>query len=148
MINQIILTLSVPSVEETAAWYKRVLGWQGHFDTFDEAGHCLFGSVMLQETPFAGFNLVRITGRTTTEACDYCASWIYVEDVDAIYRRVTDARWPVETAPENQFWGERLFRLRDLNGNHLVITQSIEEIGLDEIRERHAVMRDGVGHRA
>lgn len=56
MINRIVLTLHVPSVEATAAWYERLLGWQGHFDTFDTAGHCLFGSVMLQPTPFVGFN--------------------------------------------------------------------------------------------
>jgi uncharacterized glyoxalase superfamily protein PhnB len=33
-------------------------------------------------------------------------------------------------ACEDQFWGERLFRLRDLNGNQLVITQSIENVDL------------------
>jgi catechol 2,3-dioxygenase-like lactoylglutathione lyase family enzyme len=28
----------VPSVEDTAAWYERILGRKGHFDTFNEAG--------------------------------------------------------------------------------------------------------------
>ncbi len=45
MINQIVLTLHVPSIEDTTAWYERILGWKGHFDTFNEAGQCLFGSV-------------------------------------------------------------------------------------------------------
>jgi uncharacterized glyoxalase superfamily protein PhnB len=137
MINQIVLTLHVTSVEETAAWYERVLGWKSHFDTFDEAGRCLFGSVMLQECPFAGFNLARSAERQDLEANSHCSSWIYVEDVDAVYGRVVEQRWPVETMPEDQFWGERLFKLRDLNGNHLVVTQQIEELELAEIRERH-----------
>jgi catechol 2,3-dioxygenase-like lactoylglutathione lyase family enzyme len=50
IVDQIILTLHVPSIEDTAAWYERILGWKGHFDTFDEAGQCLFGSVMLRES--------------------------------------------------------------------------------------------------
>ena len=28
--------LSVPSIEDTAAWYERVLDWEGAYDTFDE----------------------------------------------------------------------------------------------------------------
>ena len=36
VVNQIILCMNVPSIEETATWYARVLGWTGHFDTFDQ----------------------------------------------------------------------------------------------------------------
>lgn len=137
LINQIVLTMHVPSIEDTIAWYERILGWKGHCDTSNAAGQCLFGSVLLQERPAVGFNLARSIEADALGVCKHCSSWIYVQDVDAIYNRVVDQGWPVETAPENQFWGERLFRLRDLNGNQLVIVQSIEEVGLEQIRERH-----------
>ncbi len=140
MINQIVLTLHVPSIVDTAAWYERILGWKGHFDTFNEAGLCLFGSVLLKESPPVGFNLSLSGASKALEQCNHCSSWIYVEDVDAIYCRVMEQGWPVETAPENQFWGERLFKLRDMNGNQLIIAQQIEDIGLEEIRERHQAM--------
>jgi len=141
--NQIILTLHVPSIEDTAAWYERILGWKGHFDTFNEAGQCLFGSVMLKENPFVGFNLTRSMESKAGEKCNHCSSWVYVEDVDAVYRRVLEQGWPVETAVEDQFWGERLFKLRDMNGNQLIITQQIEDIGPEEIQERHDKMLNG-----
>ncbi len=144
MINQIVLTLHVPSIEDTAAWYERILGWKGHFDTFNEAGQCLFGSVLLNESPPVGFNLSLSGESKALEQCNHCSSWIYVEDVDVIYRRVMGQGWPVETAIENQIWGERLFKLRDLNGNQLIIAQQIEDIGLEEIRERHQeILREG-----
>ena len=137
IVGQIILTLHVPSVEDTAAWYERILGWKGHFDTFDEAGQCLFGSVMLRERPFVGFNLARSVESEALGKCNHCSSWIYVQDVDAIYSRAVEQGWSVETEIANQFWGERLFRLRDVNGNQLVVVQQIEDVGLEEIRERH-----------
>lgn len=143
VVNRIILTLHVPSIEKTAAWYERVLGWQGHFDTFDDEGHALFGSVMLQAKPFVGLNLAqsaRDGAGEAPETCDHGSIWIYVEDVDAIYRRVMDEGWPIETPIADQFWGERLFKMRDLNGNQLVLVQQIEEIGLEEIRERHRTL--------
>lgn len=136
-INKIVLTLHVPSIEDTAVWYERFLGWKGHFDTFDKTGQCLFGSVTPEASPSVGFNLARSAESKDLETCTHCASWIYVENVDAIYSRIIEQGWPVETVIEDQFWGERLFRLRDINGNQLVITQPIEDIGLEEIRERH-----------
>jgi uncharacterized glyoxalase superfamily protein PhnB len=135
-VTQIILTLHVPSVEQTAAWYEQILGWQGHYDTFNRAGECLFGSVALQRDPWVGFNLAR-SDATATGPCDHCASWIYIDNVDAVYARVMEQGWPVESEVEDKFWGDRVFKLRDVNGNALVIAQPVETLSLDEIRERH-----------
>lgn len=126
VVDQIVLTLQVPSIEETAAWYERMLGWERHYDIFDDEGHCLFGSVALQTEPFVGFNLSRAPQTVSGEVGAHCASWIYVADVAAIYERVINEGWPVEAALKDQPWGERLFQLRDLNGHQLVIVQQIE----------------------
>ncbi len=40
--------LHVPSIEENAAWYERVLGWQYQYDVCDDQGRCLFGGVFLK----------------------------------------------------------------------------------------------------
>ncbi len=144
IIQKIILTLYVPSVEGTAAWYERVLGWRGHFDTFDEQGCCLFGSVMKKGAPALRLNLSRSEELEEGEVCHHCSIWVYVEDVDAVYTRVLVQGWPVESEIVNQFWGERQFRIRDLDGNELVFVQQIEDIGLEEIRARsRALSRKG-----
>ena len=65
-----------------------------------------------------------------------------VEETAAWYERVVAQGWPVDSGPQDQFWGERLFRLKDLNGHPLVITQPVEELGLDEIRRRSEALRE------
>ncbi len=105
------------------AWYGRILGWKAAFDAFDSEGKGLFGSVMLQENPWVGINLAR--GSSNQNRCEHASIWIYVENVDVIYQRVQEQRWPVEAALKDEFWGDRLFRIRDLNGNELVIAQKV-----------------------
>jgi hypothetical protein len=119
-----------------------VLGWQSHYDTFDNAGQCLFGSVYLQDEPWLGFNVSRAINQPVEGQCHHFTCWIYVTDVDAVYNRVSAAGWSVESPPENQFWGERLFRMRDLNGIQLIFSQKVEDIDLDEIRARHQKLRE------
>lgn len=44
---------------------------------------------------------------------------IHVSDVDAMYRRVRDAGFAVETEPADAPWGERFFHVRDPDGHEL-----------------------------
>lgn len=43
----------------------------------------------------------------------------FVEDVDAVYKQVTDAGYATETQPDNGSWGERYFHVRDPDGHEL-----------------------------
>jgi uncharacterized glyoxalase superfamily protein PhnB len=142
LVDQIILTLHVPSIEDTAAWYQRVLGWRGHFDTFDEQDQCLFGSVALRDEPFTGFNLRRASGPT---GCAHFTAWVYVEDVDQVYARVNASGWQMISAPQDQFWGERTLQLTDLNGFQLVFAEQTENVDLDEIRRRQVDLKKSSG---
>jgi len=135
-VDYVLLTLNVPSIEDTVAWYERVLGWKGHYDVFDESGHCTFGSVMLREDPFKGFNLSRASETMVQGGCPHCAAWIYTDNVDAVYLRVLENGWTTETTPANQFWGDRTFSLRDVNGFQLIFAQQVESLDLEAIRQR------------
>ncbi len=44
---------------------------------------------------------------------------VYVDDVDAFYRRVVDAGLHPESVPADATWGERYFHLRDPDGHEL-----------------------------
>jgi catechol 2,3-dioxygenase-like lactoylglutathione lyase family enzyme len=149
-IDKIEITLNVPSVEETVAWYEEVLGWRGHFDTFDGEGHCLFGSVMLGDVgavtegreDFRGFNLSRrAPDRASGEAgAGLASALVYVDDVDAVHERVVAAGHEPDAPPQDQPWGGRTFALRDLNGFLILFAQQTESPSLEEIRRR---VRDG-----
>lgn len=140
------IVLVVPSLEETAAWYQRVLGWSGHFDVFDTDGKANFGSVNGggSSEDFKGFNLIRYTGdiRDYHSGQRHFNAHVYVDNVDALYRQVVESGWKPDTGLEDQFWGGRTFRLTDLNGFHITFAQMVEQVELDEVRERYEQIRD------
>ncbi len=147
VVEKIETILTVPSIEETAAWYECVLGWNGHLDTFDAQGHCQFGSVFQGEMagageetkPVAGFNLSRFGGDAASysNGRTHFTAFILVDDADAVYARVVEGGMIPDTAPENQPWGGRTFTMRDLNGFALTFYQMVEQVSLEEIRQRY-----------
>jgi lactoylglutathione lyase len=53
-------------------------------------------------------------GGETEEAFGY---WVYVDDVDATIQALQASGAPVESAPQDQPWGERVATTRDPGGN-------------------------------
>ncbi len=51
---------------------------------------------------------------------------IHVADVDAVYRRATEAGLAPENAPRDAPWGERFFHIRDPDGNELSFARPLE----------------------
>jgi predicted enzyme related to lactoylglutathione lyase len=145
-VNKIEINLTVPSIEETIAWYERVLGWSGGCDTYDAQGRGTFGDVVCGEhtqdpsgkEPAMGFNLERSSGDTETyrrEHPDFSA-FVKVDDVDAVYAHVLASGTATNGPPQDQLWGSRLFSMVDLNGFHLIFYQMVEQLSIDDIRER------------
>jgi len=134
-VNKVEVILTVPSIEETQAWYARVLGWQGYCDAHDDEGHCEFGCVMRCELesvadgrPLTGFNLSRY-GEVPPYRRDYghCTLFVQVDDVDAAYARVLESGAEIDAPLAAQPWGGRTFSLYDLNGFHLTLYQLDED---------------------
>ena len=135
-VDKVEVILTVPSIEETAAWYERVLGWTGHYDVFDAEGRCQFGSVMRGEK---GFNLSRAPEEITSYSNDDAnfTALIAVDDVDAVYAKVVESGVAPDSAPENQLWGGRTFSMRDFDGFRLTFFQQVETVTIEEVRRRH-----------
>ncbi len=150
-VDKVEVILTVPSIEETGAWYERVLGWTAHYDTFDAQGRCNFGSVMLgdaeavmrEEAPFTGMNLSRFQedAEAYGEPAHFTAL-IRVDDVDALYARVVEKGVTPPSPPRNEPWGGRAFGMRDLNGFVLSFYQLVEQVPIEEIRRRYEEARD------
>lgn len=129
-VIKVEVILTVPSIEETQAWYKRVLDWEGDCDVQDEEGRCGFGCVirgdlesMADGRPLTGFNLGRFQGDAGSYAREqgHCTLFVKVDDVDEVYARVVESGVPIDAPLEAQPWGGRTFSLRDLNGFHLTL---------------------------
>ena len=135
-VNTVEVILTVPSIEETQAWYERVLGWAGYCDVRDEKGRCGFGCVMRGELesvadgrPLTGFNLSRFQGDTATYGKDngHCTLFVKVDDVEEVYAHVVGSGVTFDAPLEAQPWGGKTFSLYDLNGFHLTLDQLDEE---------------------
>lgn len=147
VVKKVETILTVPSIEETAAWYERMLGWSGHYDTFDAQGRCQFGSVMRGEmaspgdenqAAIAGFNLSRFAEEPGNYNKDHpnFTIFIAVDDVDAVYARVVESGSYTGPAPETQLWGGKTLSIHDLNGFRLTFYQQMENPTLEEVRRR------------
>jgi uncharacterized glyoxalase superfamily protein PhnB len=71
-----------------------------------------------------------------------CNLYMYVPDVDAVYRRAIDAGGKSIREPEDQFYGDRSGGVEDPSGNTWWIATHIEDVSREELRKRMAAMRD------
>ncbi len=68
---------------------------------------------------------------------------LYVDDCDAVYAQALAAGATSVAEPADQFYGDRLGRITDPNGNHWSISTHIEDVTPDQVAERLAAMGEG-----
>lgn len=64
--------------------------------------------------------------------------YIYVEDVDATYRKALDAGATSVKEPENQFYGDRSCMVTEASGNSWGIATHVEDVSPEEMEKRAA----------
>jgi PhnB protein len=68
---------------------------------------------------------------------------VYVEDVDATYRRAIAAGAAPLQEPADQFFGHRTASVRDPSGNRWTMHKVIEEVSPEEMARRMAAVTKG-----
>ena len=100
------------------------------------------GSVYLTQIVVAGVSVMigtagghglasPATAGTTTQALI-----VYVDDLDGHCRRARAAGAEVVSEPADQFWGERRYEAKDLEGHLWSFHQPVRAVPVDEIRRR------------
>jgi uncharacterized glyoxalase superfamily protein PhnB len=64
--------------------------------------------------------------------------YVYIDDVDAVYRRALEAGATAIEEPQDMFYGDRRATIKDPCGNTWQIATHKEDLSLEEIRERAA----------
>ncbi len=64
------------------------------------------------------------------------ALWLYVEDVDAVWKRAVDAGATGHMPPSDQFWGDRFGGLTDPYGFTWAVATRVEDLSSEEMRRR------------
>ena len=68
--------------------------------------------------------------------------WIYVDGVDAAFKRAVDAGAQVKMPLADMFWGDRMAQVKDEFGNHWSIATHVEDVPPQELQKRaEAAMR-------
>ena len=67
--------------------------------------------------------------------------YLYVDDVDATYKRALEAGGTSLGEPRDQFYGDRSGGIQDPSGNHWWIATRKEDLSPDEIKKREEEVR-------
>ena len=62
--------------------------------------------------------------------------YMYVQDVDAVYRKAIQAGAVSVREPANQFYGDRSGGVRDASGNEWWIATHVEDVSKEELTKR------------
>ena len=68
--------------------------------------------------------------------------YIYVEDVDSVYKKAIDAGGTSLREPTDEFYGDRSAGVKDSSGNQWWLGAHIENVSEEEIKKRHAAMME------
>ncbi|HXD57976.1 MAG TPA: VOC family protein [Thermoleophilaceae bacterium] len=139
--------LAVDDAAKAIDWYKQALGatelfrMEGPGGTIGHAELKIGDSVVLLADPFpqASTKPPKELGGTTASLM------LYVEDVDAIVNRATDAGATVTMEVADQFWGDRFGSFTDPFGHSWSIATHIEDVPPDEMERRAAEFMAAAG---
>ncbi len=69
-----------------------------------------------------------------------CSLYLYVPDVDAVYRKAIEAGGTSTMQPENKFYGDRSAGVDDPFGNHWYLGTHVEDVAPEEVERRFKEM--------
>jgi PhnB protein len=96
------------------------------------------GVVMHAEVNIGNSRLM--LSEATQSAPSSSSFYLYVKDVDTQYQRALSAGATSESAPTDQFWGDRMATVKDSFGNTWSIATHKEDPSPEEISKRMAAM--------
>lgn len=89
------------------------------------------GKIMLaDETPGSGMKSPRSAGNTTASV------FVYVDDVDSMFKQAADAGAHVDQPVADMFWGDRYGRLTDPFGHVWSLATHKEDVSPEEMHRR------------
>lgn len=120
--------ITVPSVDETRAFYVDKLGFQHQMAVVGKDGALDFCNLVLGESsvmfsrPGPDLDAGRPTGGQAVEL------YIPVDDVDAFHEEVAARGVKVDEPLTDQWWGDRTFKVTDPNGYRIWFFTTVGEL--------------------
>jgi PhnB protein len=129
--------LTVDDAEAAIAFYGRAFGAKerSRMPFGDMIAHAeleIGDSVVMLSDPFPQFvpKSPKELGGTSVGV------FLYIDDVDALFKRAVDAGASVNAEPEDQFWGDRYASVSDPFGHSWQLATHVEDVPPEEMAER------------
>jgi uncharacterized glyoxalase superfamily protein PhnB len=131
--------LTVRNADQAIAFYKRAFGAEERFRMPMPDGKGIahaelgFGSsifMLSDEMPEHGCRSPQALEGTPV------SFYVYVNDVDAAFKRAVEAGGKVKMAVENMFWGDRSGTIADPFGHLWTLATHVEDLTPEEIEKR------------
>ena len=138
--HTLTLHLAVENASDAIDWYTRAFGANermrvpGPNGTIGHAEIEIGDSLIMLSDPFP-----QSTVRPPKEIGGTTASvFMYVEDVDAAFKKAVDAGAKVEMELEDMFWGDRFGTVTDPFGHVWSMATHVEDVTPEQMEERGA----------
>lgn len=121
--------LTVRSAQASIQFFSDAFGFEKR-DLIDEDGAIMHvemsyrSQLIVMFAPEGAFGSTARTPRSA-DAIAPQSFYLYVDDVDATYRRALDAGAKSLSAPQDQFWGDRFAQIEDLDGYRWALARRI-----------------------
>lgn len=112
--------LAVRHAHASIDFFRTAFGFELR-DVHDEDGAIMHvemvyrGQLIVMFAPEGAFGSTARTPKSAGATAQQ-SFYLYVDDVDATWRRALDAGAKSLSAPQNQFWGDRFAQIEDLDG--------------------------------
>jgi lactoylglutathione lyase len=119
MATQLFPIITTPDLERSLGFYRDLLGGTVSYEFPGPEGTPGYVGIELGTSHLGiGYDpgLEDVPGRRMS-------LWIYVEDCDATIGRLRDGGVEIVAEPADQPWGERVARVRDPDGNEVIVGQ-------------------------
>lgn len=70
--------------------------------------------------------------------------WLYVDDVDAWFKRAVEAGAKVSMAPADMFWGDRMAHVADPFGQKWTIATHVKDMTPEEMKKAEDAFKEGM----
>jgi PhnB protein len=130
--------LTVDGAKKAIEFYKRAFGAKersimpGPGDTIGHAELEIGDSIVMLSDPFPQSSIKAPTELGGTTA----GVFLYVEDVDEVFKQAIDAGATETMAPDNMFWGDRFGSVTDPFGHSWQIATHVEDVSPEDMAER------------
>lgn len=133
--NHCIAALVVKDARAAIALYEKALGATDAQIMEGQDGKVIHANFSVQGTTLFINDAMDMMPRKPTPGTQSTGFYVYVDDVDAAYKRAVDAGMTSHFEPTDMFWGDRTAAIEDEFGYMWTLATHTRDVSLEEMEE-------------